>query len=428
MTTRDALRPCAALGLLAAATAALACTEDPITGPPGEGVDEPSETVEVTLTADEFPLWRDTTYTGFAIPTDATFLIVADEDDFSARALLRYTGVPDSVTIDSVPLAIEEYRDAELRFVLDTAASAIPAGNFTLRLRGLARGYDHEEVTWEEAAAGDPWATPGGDLTGELATLDLTQPSDSFLPDTLVVSLEGVADSLLSDWAALEGGAGAALLVEGDGSRLRLRDATLRFEALPAGRDSTVTVNLFPFIDTSPLTFIYDPPQPPVGAGLRLGGLPANRAYLEFLPPDTVDGVALRGGTINRAELVFPPLPPPASPFALRLSTGAVGIGLAGDPFETGPKTPVGGQLPGGVRTLEPDSLTAGRQLRFDFTTLMERWAAAPDSFGTFTLGVRFQPDAQSVGFWEFGSVEAEPGLRPFVRLVVTPPTEFDVP
>lgn len=424
----DDLRPIAALALLGAASAALACTEDPITGPPGEGIDEPSETVEVSLTAEEFALWRDTTYSGFAVPTDAAFMLVAEEDDFTARTLLRYGSVPDSVEVDSVRVAIEEYRDAEIRLVLDTAASTIPDDNFALRLMGLARSYDHEEVTWEEASAGEPWSTPGGDLTRELGSLDLTQPSDSFLPDTLVVPIEGVTDSLLADWAARDGGLGAALLVDGPGARLRLRGATLRFDVLPAGRDSALNVNLFPFLDTSPITFMYDPPQPAVGSALRLGGLPANRVYLEFLPPDTVEGVALRGGTINRAELVFRPLPAPVSPFAMRISATAAAIDLAGDPFETGPKTPIGPTLGGGVRTLEPDSLAAGAPLRFDITSLMTSWAAAPDSFGTFTVGVRLQPDAQTVGFWEMGSVTSEPALQPFVRVVLTPPTDFDVP
>lgn len=425
--TRRSLRRTAALALLGAAWAALACTEDPITGPPGEGIEEPSQTVEVSLTADEFALWRDTTYAGFAIPTDAPFMLAADEEDFSARTLLRYGSVPDTITVGDDTLAVEEYRSAEIRFVLDTAASQIPDDNFVLRLMGLGRGYDHEEVTWEEAAAGDPWTTPGGDLTRELGSLDLTQPSDSFLPDTLVVPIEVAVDSLLADWSERDGGFGAALLVDAPGARLRLRDAILRFEVLPAGRDSTVSANLFPFLGNSPITFIYDPPQPPVGSDLRLGGLPANRIYLEFLPPDTVQGVALRGGTINRAELVFVPRSAPDPPFPMRISASAAAVELAGEPFETGAKTPIGGTL-GGARPLEPDSLAAGSPIRLDFTSLMTSWAASPDSFDTFTVGLRLQPDAQTVGFWEFGSVESAPGLRPFVRIVLTPPSEFDVP
>lgn len=422
-------RSVAALALLGAASAAMACTEDPITGPPGEGIDDPASTVEVTLSADEFLEWRDTTFTGFAVPTDASFTLVADEEDFRARTLLRYENVPDSVTVDSVRFAIEEYRNLELRFVLDTAASSVPEDGFALRVVGLERGYDPDDVTWELAAEGQPWSTAGGDLGGQLGSVDLTGVADSVFPDTLVVPITSASDSLLSDWARTDGGRGAALLVDGPGARLRLRSPSIQFDTKPVGRDTLIRRTFLQFLGTnSPITFIYDPPQPDVGSSLRLGGLPANRFYLAFVPPDSVGGVSLVGATINRAELVFRPLPAPAEPFPLETAPTISIVDLAGDPFVVGAKTPLGGTLESGVQTLVPDSLAAGAPVRFDFTPLMARWAASPDSFGTFTVGVRFQPDAQSLGFWDFGSADGEAGLRPFVRVVLTPPTDFDVP
>ena len=418
-----------AAGGVAAVVLGTSCTEDPITGPPGEGIEDPTPTVEVSLSADDFLRWRDTTFAGFALPTDAGFTLVAETGGVRARTLLRYGNVPDSITIDSVRSAVETYEDAELRFVLDSAASRIPEGGFRLRLLGLERGYDAEEVTWQLAAEGVPWATPGGDLGRELGSLDLTGAPDSVFGDTLVVPVAGVSDSLLSDWASRDGGTGAGLVVEGEGSHLRLRGATLRFGARPPDRDTVVELDVVPFLGTpSPITFIYDPPQPDVGSALRLGGLPAHRYYLEFLPPDTVNGVALTGGTINRAEIVFRPLGPPPEPFRLESASTVSIVDLAGNPFTVGPKAPIGGALTGGTRTVTPDSLAAGAPVRFEFTTLMTRWAAAPDSFGTFTVGVRYQPDAQTLGFWDFGSVEASEELRPFVRIVLTPPPDFDIP
>ena len=418
-----------AAGALAAVVVGTSCTEDAIIGPPGEGIEEPTATIEVSLSADEFLRWRDTTFTGFALPTDVGFTLAAETDDLRARTLLRYGTVPDSVTVDSVRLAVDAYEDAELRFVLDSAGSRVPEGGFLLRLRGLERGYDAEEVTWQQADEAEPWATPGGDLGPELGSLDLTGVPDSLVGDTLVVPVEGVSDSLLSDWASRDGGEGAALLVEGEGANLRLRSATLRFGVRPSGRDTVVALDIVPFLGTaSPITFIYDPPQPDPGSGLRLGGLPASRYYLEFLPPDTVDGVALTGGTINRAEIVFRPLETPVQPFPFESAPTVSIVDLAGDPFAVGPKTPIGGTLEDGTRTVAPDSLAAGVPVRFDFTSLMTRWAAAPDSFETFTVAVRLQPDGQTLGFWDFGSVEAPAALRPFVRIVLTPPSNFDVP
>lgn len=420
-----------AIGVLAAAAAGLGCTEDPLTGPGPEG-QEGAETVEITVPADQFPVWRDTTYTGFALPLDADFLVAADPaeaDDLNARALLKYRAIPDSVEIDSVDVAIDSFTSVEIRLELDTARSRIPDPGFRLRLFGLARPFTATEASWEEAADGEAWASPGGDLDGEIGSLDLQGASDSALAGTLVLPIQSPADSLLTNWRDEAGGNGAALLVEGPGARLTFTRADLRFEVLPEGRDSTEEVTLQVFLGNDPSTFIHDPPQPPVGAALRLGGLPAGRAYLTFVPPDSVQGLRLRDATINRAELVFRPLPPPAEPFALDRQVSTDAMELIADPFELGAKTPIGPSLSTRTGTsLQPDSLAAGRPLRVSFDSLMTRWAAAPDSFGAFRLGLRLQPDDQSLEFWEFGSAESPPALRPFVRLVVTPPSGFELP
>lgn len=422
-----------AVGLLAAAVASLGCTEDALTGPGPEG-DAGAETVELIVSAAEMAQWRDTTYAGFALPLDAGFLLAADpeaSDDLQARTLLKYPTLPDSVVIDSVDVAVDSFTSAELRLALDTARSTVPAGGFQLRLFGLSRPFTATEVTWQEAAEGEAWSSPGGDLAAELASLDLQGASDSVLADTLVLPIEGagVADSLVSAWRQSDGDNGAALVVEGPGSRLRFTRADLRLGVRPVGQDTTVEVDVLAVLGNDPSTFIHDPPQPPVGSGLRLGGLPAHRAYMRFVPPDSAEGLRLLGATINRAELVFQPASPPSAPFALDQDVSTDAVELIADPFELGAKTPIGPPLQTQTGTvLSPDSLAAGNDLRIAFTSLMSQWAAAPDSFGTFRVGLRLQPDAQTPGYWEFGSVESSASLRPFLRLVVTPPSDFDQP
>lgn len=422
-----------AAGLLAATAVSLGCTEDALTGP-GPGGDEGAETVELIVSAADMAQWRDTTYAGFALPLDADFLLAADpqaSDDLQARTLLKYPTVPDSVIIDSVDVAIDSFTSAEVRLALDTARSSVPGGGFRLRLFGLSRPFTATEVSWQEAAEGEAWSSPGGDLAGELASLDLQGASDSVLADTLVLPIEGpgVADSLLSAWRQSDGDNGAALVVEGPGSRLRFTRADLRLEARPVDQDTTVEVTVLALLGNDPSTFIHDPPQPPSGTGLRLGGLPAHRAYMRFVPPDSADGVRLVGATINRAELVFQPAPPPAAPFTLDQEVSTDAVELIADPFELGAKTPIGPSLQTQTgRVLTPDSLAAGNDLRIAFTGLMSDWSAAPDSFGTFRLGLRLQPDDQTLNYWEFGSVESAASLRPFLRLVVTPPSDFDRP
>lgn len=420
-----------AAGLLALVAGLLACTEDALVGPGPEG-DQGAETVEIVVSTEQMASWRDTTYAGFALPLDAGFLLAADPQeasDLQARALLKYRTIPDSVTIDSVRMEIESYSSAELRLALDTAASRIPDDGFQVGLFGLERPFTATEATWQQAAEGEPWNSPGGDLAVGLGTADFRGASDSALAEPLVVPLPGVADSLLTAWRDANGDDGAALLVDGPGARLRFSRADLRFRVRPVGQDTTVELTVQPILSNDPSTFIYEPPLPPAGTALRLGGLPAHRAYMTFVPPESADGVRLLGATINRAELVFRPAAAPAPPFTLQDSVNAGAMQLISDPFEVGAKAPIGSSLTTQAGTaLTPDSLAAGEPLRIAFTELMRRWAAAPDSFGDFRIGLRLQPDAQTLNYWEFGSAQAPEALRPFLRLVVTPPSDFDVP
>lgn len=418
----------AVVALLTLMAAVSACTEDALLGPGPEG-SEGAETVEVVLSADQMALWRDTTFSDYAVAADAPFLLAADGAGFRSRPLLKYRFLPDSITVDSVTRAVESYGPATLELAVDTAGSELPESGATLRLHRLLTDWVGTEATWDRAADGIPWGTPGGDVGPELGSLDLTGTTDSVLAGGLTVPVDSTAvDSLLSDWAADLGGLGAALVLESAGgeARLRLDDAVLQMGVQPAELDTTVMLQVRPDLTADPSTFIHDPPVPDRPGRLRLGGLPAHRIYFRFVPPDSAGGVPLRQGTINRAELVFLPRGAPQGAFALSVDATASLVELVSDPFETGARTPLASEL--ASRTLRPDSLAAGRPLRLAFTNLMSRWAAAPDSFGTFHLGVRMRPDAQDLGFWEFGGEEDAPELRPFLRLLVTPATTFDLP
>lgn len=427
-TGRAGVRRLGIAAALAALLAAPACTEDALVGPGPEG-SRGAETVEVVLGPEDMVFWRDTTYAGYALPVDADYLLAAETDELRARSLLRYRTVPESVTVDDVTRAVDAFTSATLRIEADTSASTLPASGATLRLAGLSTDWDPEETSWARAGEGAPWQTPGGDLGRELGGVSLGGVADSALVDGVEIDIaEGAVDSLLTDWSRNAGGLGAALLFEeqGSGARLRIRTARLEMLARPAGLDTTVSVQITPVLTADPSTFIHDPPLPGLSGGLRLGGLPAHRLYFSFVPPDSADGVPLRQGTVNRAELVFRPRAAPTAPFALGVGATATLVELISDPLENGPRTPLAGRLE--QRTLTPDSLTAGLPLRFAFTGSMSRWAASPDSFGTFHLGVRMEPDAQDLGFWEFGGVDGPEALRPSVRLLITPATTFDLP
>lgn len=415
--------------LLVLAATAWACTEDALTGPgPEEGEQEAARTTEVTVAPGQMASWRDTTYTGFALPSDAGFLVLVDQDDFRSRALLRYGGVPDSVTIDDETVDVEAFRNGRIRLVVDTSRVVLPSGDLTVRVLTLDRRFRAPEATWTVAREGVPWDSAGGDFDREVGRVELSGVDAAALADTVDVPLGATTDSLLSAWVASGGQPGVAVVLGTQGARIRATAAFLAADIDPAGRDTTLLFRNGAVGASLPSTFIFDPPVPAPGRRLRVGGLPASRFYLSFRPPVEVDGARLPGSTINRAELVFRPAPPPPSPFALTEDAVASGIRLPADPFALGARTPIGDTLQTGTRILDPDSLAAGGALRFEVTGLLRRWASNPDSAGELGIGVRLRPDAQTVRFWEFGSEASSPALRPFLRLIVTPPSDFDVP
>lgn len=422
------LAPLAAAALLAAGAAA-ACTEEPLTGPgPEEGEDPPAQTVELALRPGDMPAWRDTTFTGFALPSDAGFFVLADRDALSSRMLVRFAGFPDSVAVDDDTLAVESYENGRLALLLDTARTTAPSGGMTIRLSTLARNFDEEEATWQLAADGQPWNSAGGDFDQEVGRLELAQVSDSALADTLLVPLDVSTDSLVRAWRGDGGRPGVGVVLEAPGGRLQVNGAGLLFDVRPAGRDTLVGSLVSAFSAAGASTFIFDPPTPPPGQALRVGGLPASRLYLTFRPPESAGDVRIAGSTVNRAEILFRPGPAPPAPFSLEGTATAAGIELAADPFELGPKVPIGDTLATGTRTLLGDSLAAGNPVRFDVTGLVRRWASSPDSAGELRLAVRLRPDDQTLGFWGFGSESSAPALQPVVRILLTPPGGFDLP
>ena len=106
----------------------------------------------------------------------------------------------------------------------------------------------------------------------------------------------------------------------------------------------------------------------------------------------------------------------------------ALPVKLMTDPFIWGAKTPIGSSL-GGFSIMEPDSLTAGVPLSIDVRSELIRALSGPaDSIGTIRVGMRSDPDGQSLGYWEFGSVRSSAAFRPELLIIFTPPAEFGIP
>lgn len=404
-----------------------ACTEDPFLAVDSESAPgAATPTLEIYLEAGELPSWRDTTYWGFVVPNSASFSLLADQEEFRARPLGRFSTIPDSVFVDTARLAIDRFTAAKIRLSVDSALSELPTDSVELSAWTLSRSFDADEATWERAREGEPWTTPGGDLETLLGADTFSFEVDSLgaLIDTAVVRFEGNVDSLLTAWRDSEGEPGFAVVLTGSGGILRTSVMSLVAEAVPEGLDTTVTI----VRGAIPGTFIFDPPTPQPTTRLRLAGLPSARYYLDFTLPDSLGFIPLRGSTINRATIEFRPTAAPPVPFDLQPDIFAQAVRLLADPFVFGEKTPIGSPL-GNQELLRPDSLASGNIMEYDITSLVRLWSLAnADSVPPLRVGVVPIPENRQFGFWEFFSAEDGPGLRPVVHLLFTPNPTFLLP
>lgn len=402
-----------ALGLVGLS---VSCTEDPLALGSDTAPGATSEVRDVTLEVAGLPLWRDTTVSGFALPANAPFVFLSNDSHLLARGLGRFN-VPDTLRTLADTLPVGLFDSVTVQLTVDTIRSVFSDFPVTFRMVTLGESFDEDSVTWQQAGPGAPWTTPGGSLGVELATGELDGTSDTVRMDFSVST-----DSLLKSWQERDGDPGFALVVDGPTARVRLQQILLRYRPLLEGR----VVPLIPKTQfPSSHTFVTDPSPPPPGQELRLGGIPSSRLYFEFVPPDTVAGIPLREATINHAEIILHPLPPPADPFPAEFTFAARQITLLGDPFVFGPKTPIGSGNSVMI-SLNPDTLAAGRPLSLNITLLLAR--ATFESVNSIRMGLRPDPDAQTIGFWEFGSVESEEGVLPQLRIVLSPRPVFDIP
>jgi hypothetical protein len=227
-------------------------------------------------------------------------------------------------------------------------------------------------------------------------------------------------DSLMKAWRETDGGNGFAIVLDGPETKLRVTQMALRYDPTLVGRSLPVPRSQ----GWDERAFILDPPQPPTGTALRVGGLPASRIYFEFVPPRILGDAGLEGSTVSQSEVILHPLAAPDL-YAAERRIEARKVSLLGDPFEVGEKTPIGsGDLL--TTTLDPDRLREGEPVRLDITLLMAR--AVQDSLRRIRIGFRADPDAQALGYWEFGSAESPPEFQPQLRIVFSSAPEFTVP
>ncbi|MCL7956680.1 MAG: hypothetical protein M8835_11940 [marine benthic group bacterium] len=405
---------------------AIGCTERAVLEVDSETAPgQSTPTTEIEIPVQGMISWRDTTYTGYVVPLTSPYRVVNDSADVTSRLLARFETIPDSIDVGTIQQPIEAYSSGRFRLLVDTATSVIPEAGLELEVFALTRAYEERDATWSLAALDEPWTEPGGDLGDRIGALRIDAPFDSTTSDTLFVPFEVSTDSVLSNWASSDGEPGLAIRAVGAGSSVDVRALAVTFEVKPVGQDSLVPAARSP----AGYTVIFDPETPPPGQESRIGGLPSSRIYLDFELPETWEGLQLKGSTINAASLIFRPVAPPPVPFRLEDPLEVISYQLLADPFEVGPKTPIGGVL-GPPDLLDPEDLTEDdAELQLSITPLVLIWSFAPaDSLDVLRIGVQASPEGRSLGFWEFGSAEDVTSLQPSVRMLVTPRVPFRLP
>lgn len=314
---------------LLAVAAATGCSDDL---PTAGGADrfpggQAPVTVELLLTGAEL-FTGATVHDHFADPLAASYGLIAEDFDggLDAHTLARFREFPASVTYSAGGVShtdsTYELVSAELRTVVDSTASEGPSGSAILQVWELLEPWDSTAVSWENAAAGDPWTVPGG-TPGELLAEAVWARADTVLRDTVVWQLGAAAVGRL----AAENANGVVITSATPGTRLQIGAVRLRVTVRPESTpDTTLTVDVV----SGARNFVFTP-APPAPAGVyRVGGITGARTNLQLDLPEAVPScqpigflpgpgpgpncipVPLREVTINLAELVLDPIPVPS--------------------------------------------------------------------------------------------------------------------
>ena len=110
-------------GVILTGALSTSCTEQPLESDgPGDAPGATVPTLEFVVPVEDFPMWRDTTVSGFATPQDGSFLIQADQDDLRSRVLGRFA-VPDTIETFTDSLPPGEFVDADVFVRIDSIRS-----------------------------------------------------------------------------------------------------------------------------------------------------------------------------------------------------------------------------------------------------------------------------------------------------------------
>lgn len=434
-----------ALALIACAVMVMGCGKENATDIAGPLIPQGSvQTYELVLDGSSF-LSADTSLTGYTIPNNANYLILARTFGgiVNSNVLARFVQTPPSIQVadsagtirtDTLPIFFAG------RVVLRVDTTAVASGGpVTFELYRTAESFDVSSASWtlrvDTGGVQVPWQQPGGTRGPKVSTATWTPGVDS-----VVFAVDSATVKAWSDTSNVA--RGALIVATTPNSRLRARGIGFNVQARSKiRRDTVVTVT------TGNLgsTFIYDPLPPRPTSDLRVGGQPSWRSYFQFR--DNLDSlsvpcpnaanckVLLKNATINYAALLLQPLPT----LAAYSPEDSIIVGA----YSVFPNTtvPIGrsplGTVVGSTRSsLKPAQFIGATQPRVEvpITGFISTLAGARDSTTVNTtarptsIALLASPEGSTFGFGTFASRRAGPALAPKLRLIVTVAFEVQLP
>ena len=397
-------------GLITMLAAAVACTEDleSSAGCPLLCVDQ-GGTIE-TVVLD--PITFDTTVSALAGQgTESALLIAARGDTLDSRAVIRFDSIParfQPTTTDTTTQPITRADSVTLRLRIDTVGAKLP-----------------ESVTID---AFDVDTTAADSLIGAVASL--------FRPDRLIAS-NTYAASVIKD--TLIYNLPAAAILDRTGRRLRIglkargdNPAQFRIIAREGGgitqlryRISTDTlikpIVLAPYSTTpagepaialslSDYTVLVTAPSNGPRAALNVGGLPAQRVYMRFNIPRAI----AESADIVRATLLLTQRPNRAIDPQDTMSILAF-ISIAGAAVtDVARASQIVQAVAGDTLRVAPGD--SGVKM-LDIASIVAVWRAHTDSTAPHAIVLLTTREGQAPLEGRFFSVEADPALRPRLRI-----------
>lgn len=373
-------------------------------------------TIELLLTGGDV-LLQEAVYDDFADPRNAAYLLVAEDFDgeLDAHTLTRFRNFPQAVTFSSGGTtrtdSVFDYVSGEVTTVVNPNASTEAVT--TLRLWAVEQAWDSTQVTWQNAAEGEPWAMPGG-TRGDLLAEAQWMPGDTVVGDTVIWQLDSLAVRRL----AAEGSHGVMVTSADADTRLQIRGLSLRTRLRPESvQDTTIAVA----VATGAQVFVFSP-EPPRSSGIyRVGGVTGARTVLELDLIQDVPGcsaptvrncedVSLRDVTLNYAELVLQPRPVPAG--FRPLNTSSFLIRRVVEP-ELGRQSPLGQALVSDTVSAARFEVGSDEPVRVNLTSAIQTLIQTDST--SLTVALLGDGSASQFGYQWYEGV-------PVVRLVYTLP------